>query len=115
MPSASPANVIADLTITEDEPELLEYEHKSKQHEPPIMLSSIVVAPAQQQKTSRSTPSPSAPLPAELDAPPTLGVSAFDKRLPRFLCCGCCTCIAVVLLMVPVSYTHLTLPTICSV
>ena len=83
----------------EDEPELLEIYAKTA--EPPTIILDLSgplhggdeAHPQQHASASTSNASSAA---ANPPAPP----SAFDKRLPKFLCCGCVCCLLIAILLV---------------
>ena len=84
-----------------DEIELLEIYQKTQRHlatNPPVILSLEDPLSVQdlRQSTSTVTISPQ----RVVTSTPSLDPSAFEKRLPKFLCCGCACCIFVFLLIV---------------
>ena len=78
-----------------EEPELLEI-LQVKDVAPTVLSSVVVVEHGHQSAASTSTGISPHPAPLFESQP----VSNFDKRLPRFLCCGCVLLLLIVLLIV---------------
>lgn len=101
--SSTQAHGIGLPPALDEEPELLEIYHKTGGDLPVILsiddplsvqdlrqsASTVTVSPAQQQRALDDSPK-------QLD----FHASAFDKRLPKFLCCGCLCCVLSFLLIV---------------
>ena len=87
-------------SLNEEEPELLEIYHKSADP-PQIVVPSIFVdlsGPLRNDETHASAST--SDISSAVATPPAPANSAFDKRLPKFLCCGCVCCLLVAIFLV---------------